>query len=263
MQHQLLCRPMEFWKEITSEMVGFDIEPWYWISTEGRVYSTISKKVLKPTPDRDGYLTVSLYVRGIRKQHMLRIHRLVMLAFYPNCNSINLQVNHINGVKNINDEFNLEWATASENVRHAFATGLHPVGAGEDNAMASITNAQAMIIGEMLASEKYSVTSIANIMNCSSGVVSSILNGVCWKFVYDYYNLGNKHVPRYNEVFNFNEIHFICKYFEDNNIKELTTDTKRIILEKLNKEYNYNNKKIISRIYRRKDHKDISSNYNF
>lgn len=263
MQHQLLYRPMEFWKQITSEMVEFDIEPWYWISTEGRVYSTISNKILKPTPDRDGYLTVSLYVRGIRKQHMLRIHRLVMLAFYPNPNNTSLQVNHLNGIKNINDEFNLEWATASENVRHAFTTGLHPVAIGENNSMATINNEQAMNIGNLLSTELYSVKQISLMTDCSENIVSSILNGDCWRFVYNYYNLGEKHIPKYREVFNFDELNSICKYFEDNDIKELTLEVKKDILNGLGKECNYNNKKIISRIFRRKDHKNISSNYNF
>lgn len=47
------------------------------------------------------------------------VHRLVASAFVPG-EIKGLQVNHINGVRNDNRSDNLEWVTASENLKHSY-----------------------------------------------------------------------------------------------------------------------------------------------
>lgn len=49
-----------------------------------------------------------------------------MMAFKPT--SKKLDVNHLDGNKGNNKLNNLQWATRSENVRHAFKNGLNPKG---------------------------------------------------------------------------------------------------------------------------------------
>lgn len=71
--------------------------------------------------DRAGYLTIKLSKHG--KDSTQYVHRLLALAFIPN--PMNKQyVNHINGNKLDNRLENLEWVDHSENMKHAFRTGL-------------------------------------------------------------------------------------------------------------------------------------------
>lgn len=94
----------------------------YLISDDGRVYSTYSKRLLKPGVHKDGYLNVELWKN--RKPKVFYIHRLVMENFGKGIPKET--VNHIDGVKTNNHISNLEWATRLENNVHSIKTGLRP-----------------------------------------------------------------------------------------------------------------------------------------
>lgn len=71
-----------------------------------------------------GYKQVLLYKNGIGRN--FRIHRLVAETFI--CNPQNKpQINHIDGNTKNNNMINLEWATGTENNKHAYETGLKVV----------------------------------------------------------------------------------------------------------------------------------------
>lgn len=95
-------------------------EGYYQISSYGRLKSFHNKKhggkILSPGLS-GGYVLAQLYRRGYRKD--ISVHRLVALTFISNPKN-KPEVNHKNGIKNDNHVDNLEWCTASENVRHSF-----------------------------------------------------------------------------------------------------------------------------------------------
>jgi hypothetical protein len=83
------------------------------------------------------------------------IHRLVAKHFIPNPEN-KREVNHIDGDKFNNNDWNLEWLTPSENHNHAYEIGLIN-DSGEYNTRSVLTNQQAREIralaGTMLQRE--------------------------------------------------------------------------------------------------------------
>ena len=83
----------------------------YTITHDGRLYSSRTKKYLKPATDKYGYL---YYVISIdRKRKTLKAHRLVAISFIPNEEG-KPTVDHINGIRTDNKVENLRWATHKE-----------------------------------------------------------------------------------------------------------------------------------------------------
>jgi hypothetical protein len=109
----------------------------YEISNTGRIKSLartyinrwgslnqLPEKILSNVYDAKGYLVVRLCnADGAYKGVNFKVHRLVAEAFIPNPGN-KPEVNHINGRKDDNNVGNLEWATGSENKKHAQQTGL-------------------------------------------------------------------------------------------------------------------------------------------
>lgn len=93
----------------------------YTIDEDGNVVNTITKKVLKGSIGEHGYKYYRLSKDG--KKKMFYAHRLVAEAFIENPNNLPI-VNHIDGNKLNNNVKNLEWVSASDNIKHAHETGL-------------------------------------------------------------------------------------------------------------------------------------------
>lgn len=112
-------------KEIWKDIEGY--EGLYKVSDKGRVAS------LHPHNCKDerfqiihqhkvrGYPRVELY-RGVGRRKYL-VHILVANAFIPKIEGKN-EINHIDGNKLNNSVGNLEWCTRSENMKHAYDSGL-------------------------------------------------------------------------------------------------------------------------------------------
>jgi len=100
------------------KIIGFDN---YEIYSDGRVFSRTLSRFLKMKKIGKGYRGYCLTNEA--GKHYLYAHRLVAQGFIPNPED-KPQVNHKNGVKTDNCVDNLEWNSSSENLKHAFATGL-------------------------------------------------------------------------------------------------------------------------------------------
>lgn len=96
-----------------------DGHPNYEISKMEQVRNTRTGNVLKPYDDGDGYLRVKLDGKNCR------VHILVAIAHVPNSDPETKNiVNHKRGRKHDCRASQLEWVTQSENIQHAWNTGL-------------------------------------------------------------------------------------------------------------------------------------------
>lgn len=96
----------------------------YFITRDGRVWSTRSKRFLRPQKTRLGYSVILLFgLNGDPKKYKTHsIHRLVAAAYISNPHN-KPNVNHKNSVRDDNHFTNLEWCTQQENIMHAVRTG--------------------------------------------------------------------------------------------------------------------------------------------
>lgn len=91
------------------------------VSNLGNVRTVKSKQLRKAQLQKLGYRRISLRVDSELLGYQL--HRLVALVHIPNPNDYR-EINHIDGDKENNNVDNLEWCTRSQNMSHAFRTGL-------------------------------------------------------------------------------------------------------------------------------------------
>lgn len=179
---------MEIWKDVQ----GYDGK--YQISNMGKVKSLprialCRNGIIKSVPGgimvakvSNGYLIIGL--RDGKKKRFFTVHSLVAKAFIANPQD-NRQVNHKNGNKADNRAENLEWVTASENVRHSFRVLNRPKNYGRKNGSCRLTEDNVRFIrahyipghpifGQSAMARQFSVTQYA---------VRSVITGHCWAWL--------------------------------------------------------------------------------
>lgn len=144
----------------------------YAVSSTGKVLSRRRGRLLKPIHHHKGYLIVKLG----RPENAFGIHRLVAWAFIGPQGE--MTVNHIDGNKHNNSVQNLEYLTASDNVKHAYRTGLLS-NTGVNNKNAKLTEDQ---VREIKRSSDANVD-CAKRMGIGLYLVQRIRSGKNWKHV--------------------------------------------------------------------------------
>lgn len=169
---------VEIWKDVP----GY--EGFYQVSSMGRVKNlpknrkvfhggiyTQKEKILTPSL-RGGYLIQVFTTNKFRKT--FSVHRLVAMAFLPNADN-KPEVNHVNGNRSDNRVENLEWATGSENVSHAYAVLNRKASTlGRGKAMIEVT--KTTLLGEYIATYK-SIAEAAKENNLDRFHISQVIRG--------------------------------------------------------------------------------------
>lgn len=150
--------------------------PKYSITKDGQVFSHYMNKFKKLQTDRQGYLVVTLKNKFNRKKFL--VHRLVLLTYLGQSK---LDVNHINGVKDDNRLENLEYTTASDNLKHAYRLGLI-CQKGENHNQSKLTENQVKEIKKLLETGIKN-KELAKRFNISDKTISNIKCGRRWRHI--------------------------------------------------------------------------------
>jgi glucan-binding YG repeat protein len=174
----------EIWKDIPGYEYLYQVSNYGKIKSLNRKCTTKSnsfrlhnEKLLKLNIDKYGYVRTGLFKNKVK---LWCVHRLVAICFIPNPEN-KLQINHKNGIKTDNKVENLEWCTQSENMTHAYGTGLRQGYKGELNYFHKLKDTQIQKIREDYKNKKYLQKELAKKYNITCTYVSNIINLKCRK----------------------------------------------------------------------------------
>ena len=110
------------------------------------------------------------------------VHRLVAFSFIPNIENKPF-INHKNGIKTDNRVENLEWVTHSENIQHAYKTGLMKPKEGSKNGFNKLNENDVIFIRKYYIpfSKDFNRKRMAERFNVSIATIKAILSGRLWK----------------------------------------------------------------------------------
>lgn len=117
------------------------------VSDDGQLRNVNTGTIYKQHINKEGYSQVCVSLGGRNKKKVFKIHKAVAESFIENPENKNT-VNHIDGNKKNNAYNNLEWATLSENIKHAFDTGLNKQKKGSDSDYAKLSEDNVKYIRE-------------------------------------------------------------------------------------------------------------------
>lgn len=149
--------------------------PGWEVSDHGRVRSVRvgAPRILRPAPDKKGYLHLSYRAAG--GQVGFTVHRLVLEAFVGPCPPEH-EASHLNGDPRDNRLANLAWESRPQNNRRKREHGTAPL--GEANPAARFTTEQVRAIREVGGALPQRL--IARLCGTSQPVISDILGGKTW-----------------------------------------------------------------------------------
>ena len=248
--------------EITDRAIPGIRKGCFFISLEGTIYNSTTKRFSRGTVNNKGYIKIELILEnGIRYNTTMHTTMMLVFCYIPGCEV--LEVNHIDGNKLNNNLWNLEWLTPEENKIHAKVNNL--ILKGEDSSQSKLTESQVHEICKELSENRYrnQFVNLSKKYNVEPIVILEIAYGLSWIHISNQYNLNYN--DKLNRRFSYEEVEEMCKLF----IKlKYNNDEKSIIdavIYNLNLPNDHNTRTKIKRIYHKNkgNFYDITSKYNW
>ena len=171
---------MEQWKDLIYQHKNYGerLE----VSTQGRMRNKITGHIYKLNKNKNGYLCVCISLGSRENKMLFRIHRAVAETFIPNPNDLP-EVNHLNGNKEENTTWNLEWANGKTNMRHAVIMGIQKAPRGTNNGNSILTQEDIRYIRNNYKanSKEFGCRALAKKFNVDHSTISRIINGKTYK----------------------------------------------------------------------------------
>ncbi|EON7637067.1 TPA: HNH endonuclease [Escherichia coli] len=170
---------VEEWRDV----IGY--EEYFQVSNKGRIFSKRTNKILALGVNKKGYSVLSTRIggrNGVCK--CFRVHILVANAFIPNPHNKPI-VNHKDGNKLNNEDWNLEWSTYSDNTLHAYDNGLIISLKGTELVQSKLTEEDVRYIRSVYKpyDKNYGARILADKYGVSHTVISDIASHKSWKHV--------------------------------------------------------------------------------
>lgn len=153
----------------------------YMISEFGDIVNVETGYVLQHKPSKThGYHMVNVNVSHTGTP---MVHRIVYETFVGDIPK-GLHINHLDGNKSNNHLSNLEVCTPSQNVQHAYDTGLKEAKRGSENHNAKVTEEEVLAMYELFKLG-YSNGYVGKLYGLEPKYVSLIRHGRRWKHLFD------------------------------------------------------------------------------
>lgn len=223
----------------------------FWCDNKGNVYDKEGN--IKKYKPHKRYNKVNLLIDK-KTRKTFELHRLVVETWISEIPK-GMQVNHKDGNRQNNSVTNLEICTQSQNIQHAFDTGLITPIRGEKHYSSSLTKDIVLKV-YCLIDRLYNNEQIAKELNIEFKNVSLLRNGARWSHLFKENN--RKIIPAMGSNLTRSKTltMLYLSYFSDKSNKdiaeEIGVDRSNISNIRLGKTYKwaFNNKRVIENIYK-------------
>jgi trehalose/maltose hydrolase-like predicted phosphorylase len=169
----------------------YQIPEWedYWVSEDGKVFSTKSGEVKELKPGLAGAagnqrLSVVLYKDGVKKS--FRVHRLVATAFHGPCPE-GMECCHNDGNRLNNHRDNLRWDTHKNNQAdqklHGTCHSITKKVSGSKHGLSKLTEADVLQIRAAYTAIGISQQTLAKQYGVAQDQISRIVNRLVWTHI--------------------------------------------------------------------------------